>query len=237
MDIQFLGLGSAFNPAMGNTNAVFTRKDHFYILDCGETAFGRLWDSPDFVGASQVTVALTHLHCDHVGSLASLISYSYYVLGKNIRVLHPLETAVQLLDLMGIERFCYRHVPQLSGGGEAVSFESVTVEHVDNMVCFGYIISSPEERIYYSGDARFVPDTVVSQFLEGSISRIYQDTALKNGDHPTHGSLDYLESIFPEKTRNRIFCMHLDSDYRDLLREKGFGLAELYRPGAGGNCL
>jgi hypothetical protein len=226
MDIKFLGMGAAFNPKMDNTNAFFVHGDDFYIIDCGETAFGKLWNHPNFSTASRITVAITHLHGDHVGSLASLISYSYYVLGKTIRVLHPLKTVIRLLDLMGIEGFCYKYIPQLSG--EEVNFKAVKVKHADNMICFGYIISGPEGKIYYSGDAQYVPEIVIRAFLGGEITRIYQDTALNPGAH--HGSLAYLEETFPPETYNRIYCIHLDTDYRQILKEKGFALAPLYEP-------
>jgi ribonuclease BN (tRNA processing enzyme) len=228
MDIRFLGIGSAFNPPLENTSAFFVEGGELYIIDCGESAFGRLWDHPCVKAASRITVAITHLHGDHVGSLASLISYSYYVLGKTIRILHPLETVVRLLDLMGIEHFSYEYLPRLSG--EEVSFEAVEVEHVDNMICFGYVISGPGGKVYYSGDARYVPEAVIRAFLKGEIQRIYQDAALNPGDHPTHGSLAGLEKTFPPETYGRICCMHLDRDYRSLLQEKGFAPAPLYEP-------
>jgi ribonuclease BN (tRNA processing enzyme) len=228
MDIRFLGIGSAFNPGMENTNGFFVQGEDLYIIDCGESAFGKLWDHPDLRTASRITVVITHLHGDHVGSLASLISYSYYVLGKTIRVFHPLETVVQLLDIMGIDRFSYEYVSRLSG--ETVSFAAVEVEHVDNMVCFGYVISGPEEKVYYSGDAKRVPETIIRAFLNGEIKRIYQDAALNPGDHGTHGSLAYLEKTFPPESYSRISCIHLDTDYRSLLQKKGFALVPLYEP-------
>ncbi|MDR1058318.1 MAG: MBL fold metallo-hydrolase [Treponema sp.] len=228
MDIRFLGIGSAFNPGMENTNGFFVQGEDLYIIDCGESAFGKLWNHPDLRAAFRITVVITHLHGDHVGSLASLISYSYYVLGKTIRVFHPLETVVRLLDLMGIDRFSYEYVSRLSG--EAVNFEAVEVEHVDNMICFGYVISGPEGKVYYSGDAKYVPGTVIQAFLKGEIKRIYQDAALNPGDHGTHGSLAYLEKTFPPESYSRICCIHLDTDYRSLLQEKGFALAPLYEP-------
>ncbi|MDR1637894.1 MAG: hypothetical protein LBR93_11225 [Treponema sp.] len=87
-----------------------------------------------------------------------------------------------------------------------------------------------EGKIYYSGDARYVPETIIRAFLDGEIQRIYQDTALNPGGHTTHGSLAYLEKTFPPETYGRICCIHLDTDYRRLLKEKGFALAPLYAP-------
>jgi ribonuclease BN (tRNA processing enzyme) len=229
VNLTFVGSGAAFNPAMGNSNAFFTAGDRLYIVDCGEAAFARLWDLPALRDSRQVTVAITHLHCDHVGSLGSLISYCYFVLGKTVRVLHPLDTIVALLDLMGIERACYTYVRRLPDGPaeEPIAFEPVLVAHVDNMTCFGYIITTPAGRIYFSGDAKSVPAEVVTAFRRGHIDRIYQDTGLRANDHPTHGTLAYMEATFAPDLRARVFCMHLDCDFRSLVREKGFGVVEV----------
>jgi ribonuclease BN (tRNA processing enzyme) len=228
IELQFLGLGAAFNPGMENTNAIFTAGEDFYILDCGETAFGKLWNLPALVSAPRITAAITHLHCDHTGSLASLISYCYYVLGKTIRVLHPIENIVSLLNLMGIEHSCYTWLPALEPECmEPVSFQAVEVEHVGNMTCYGYIISSENNRIWYSGDAKRIPPKIANAFLQGGIEKIYQDVSLEVGDHATHGSFTELEKMFPQEKRSHIYCMHLDKDYRGLIREKGFSVPKL----------
>ena len=228
MELTFVGTGSAFNPVLENSNAFFTLGDRLYIIDCGETAFGKYWDLPALRNASEVTVVITHLHCDHVGSLGSLVSYCYLVLGKRIRIVHPLDTIVKLLDLMGIKRECYEYLERLPDEpGEPVSFEPVQVEHVDNMICYGYVISDGEDAVYYSGDATAVPSRVLEAFRAGSIRHIYQDTSLVSSEHPTHGTLAYMEATFRKEERKRVSCIHLDTDYRNLLSEKGFALVEL----------
>jgi ribonuclease BN (tRNA processing enzyme) len=169
MELTFVGTGSAFNPVLENSNAFFTLGDRLYIIDCGETAFGKYWDLPALRNASEITVVITHLHCDHVGSLGSLVSYCYLVLKKRIRIVHPLDTIVKLLDLMGIKRECYEYLERLPDvPGEPVSFEPVQVDHVDNMVCYGYVISAGEDAVYYSGDATAVPPRVLEAFRAGS---------------------------------------------------------------------
>lgn len=228
MELTFVGTGSAFNPVLENSNAFFTLGDRLYIIDCGETAFGKYWDLPALRNASEVTVVITHLHCDHVGSLGSLVSYCYLVLEKKIRIVHPLDTIVKLLDLMGIKRECYQYLECIPDEpGEAVGFEPVRVEHVDNMVCYGYIITTADDAVYYSGDATAVPVQVLEAFKAGSIRHIYQDTSLVTSDHPTHGTLAYMEATFRKEERKRVSCIHLDTDYRNLLSEKGFSLVKL----------
>ncbi|HWR11346.1 MAG TPA: MBL fold metallo-hydrolase [Rectinemataceae bacterium] len=231
MDIRFLGTGSAFNPIMDNSNAFFTVGKKFFLLDCGETAFGRIWNLPAYLDCEEVIAIVTHLHADHVGSLGSLISYSHYVTGKKVTVVHPLETIVHLLDLVGINRACYRFQKlrqDETGSLEAgVTIKPLVVDHVPDMTCFGYIISDGGESVYFSGDAKSVPDEVVEGLKSGAIDKAYQDTSNRESDHPTHASLSYLEALIPPRFRHKVYCIHLDYDYRDLLLSKGFGVVTI----------
>lgn len=230
MDIVFLGTGSAFNPAMGNSNAYFFLGERLYLLDCGESAFGKLWDSPAYLRCSSVSVVLTHLHADHVGSLGSLISYGHLVSGKRVEVVHPLETAVHHLDLVGIDRGFYDFrklgldgFSALPGG---LRLRPLAVEHVPSMTCFGYILDDGSEKAYFSGDAARVPEEVLAGLRSGEIARAYQDTCSLPSDHPTHASLEYLTKAVPPELRSRVLCMHLDRDCGGELRRLGFGVAE-----------
>ena len=72
-------------------------------MDCGETVYELLMKRSNLREYRQIYVLLTHLHADHVGSLGSLISYNYCILGRKICVIHPRATVVELLRLMGIK--------------------------------------------------------------------------------------------------------------------------------------
>ena len=230
MHVTFLGTGAAFNPEMDNSNAYFVVEDEFFLLDCGESTFGRIWNLPELNRATRITVVVTHLHCDHVGSLGSLISYCRYVLNKPITIVHPLSTVVQLLDLMGIDRSNYSYLERYQSHG-GISFEPIEVEHVENMHCFGYIVRTGQLNFYFSGDAIRIPESVLEEFRAGTIDQIYQDTAIEVSAHPTHGNLGYLEQLFTTEERKRVFCIHLDRDYRDILKEKGFGTVATLKVG------
>ena len=223
MKLTFLGLGSAFNPAMDNTAAFFVLGNELYLLDCGETVFGRIWNSKALKDCSRVTVVLSHLHCDHVGSLGSLVSYCTAILDKPIRIIHPLKTVVSLLDLMGIKDYKYLWLPSLEAeGGMGLSFKPIKTDHVDTMQSFGYLISSPQKTIYYSGDAKFIPPQVIDAFIKGEVDEIYQDSSLVVNDNSSHCSFAWLEKTFTGEQRNRVYCIHLDSDYREKIRAAGF---------------
>jgi len=227
MELTFLGAGSAFNPGMGNTSAYFLAGERLVLLDCGETVFSLIKDLPAYRACNEILVLVTHLHADHVGSLGSLISYSYYVARKSVAVAHPSDSIVRLLDLLGVDHAAYGFLPWRAGEpadlGGGLAATPIEVEHVPAMRCFGYLISDGAERTWYSGDARTIPAEIIEGLKNGSIGRIYQDTGNKGREDPTHASLAYLEAVIPPSLRSRVICMHLDYDYRELLREKGFG--------------
>ncbi|MDR2952605.1 MAG: MBL fold metallo-hydrolase [Treponema sp.] len=226
INLRFLGLGAAFYPALKNTNALFTLGGDLYLLDCGETAFAQLRDSPELVKASRIIAVITHLHSDHVGSLATLIAYSRFVLKKNVTVLFPHEDITCLLKIMAIERPWYTWIPAYETG-ENISIKAYEVEHVSTLRCYGYLFGLGDEHIYYSGDAKHVPQEIIDLFFEGKVNRIYQDVAIEERNHLTHGSFHELETIFPPETRSRVYCIHLDTDFRPLIKEKGFSLPPL----------
>lgn len=223
MKIEFLGFGSAFNPAFKNTNAYFTILDNLYLIDCGETAFETIKAKLVLEDYNHITVIVTHLHADHVGSLPTLISYTYYVLGKKITVIHPNDNIVKLLDLMGIERECYDFAGDIPQGlkGE-IQITPVEVEHVENMAAYGYIIQAKDQRIYFSGDAANVPLQVLEELETGQLDRMYQDTSSQEAEKPTHCSFSLLKKLIKKELRHKVFCIHLDRDFRDEIQEEGF---------------
>lgn len=223
MNIQFLGFGSAFNPAFKNTNSYFTIGDNLYFIDFGETAFETVKAQKKIENYKDITVIVTHLHADHVGSLPTFISYVYYILGKTVNVIHPNDNIIKLLDLTGIERECYSFSYDIPHElAEQISIWPIMVEHVPNMDTYGYIIEAKGERIYISGDAANVPQRIIDELESGSIDRLYQDTSSEDGVNPTHCPFNTLKKLIKQEFRHKVTCIHLDKDFRDEIEKEGF---------------
>lgn len=221
MELHFLGRGSAFNPLDKNTSAWFEVCGNLYVIDCGETVFETLLSQVELKRYQEIYVLITHLHSDHVGSLGSLLSYTYCMLQKKqVTVIYPDRKIIELLDIMGISRDFYRFEEKHES--QSVAFTAIPVEHVKDMKCFGYLIQSNQEKIYYSGDASTIPAEVTAGFFHGSIQTIYQDTSTK--EQSVHCHYRVLEELIPRAMRKRVFCMHLDSGSERLLEEKGFSV-------------
>lgn len=227
MNLHFFGCGSAFNPAMGNTSAWFESEGCLFLLDCGESVYELLMRGSDLREYRQVYVLLTHLHADHVGSLGSLISYNYCILGRKIWVIHPRSTVVELLRLMGIKDHFYDYSERFPENVRGIRAEAVPVEHADNMDCFGYLLESEGERIYYSGDSARMPERIADMLTSGELDAVYHDTSLHDSPQPSHCYVGRLETAVPQEFRHKVFCMHLDGACREMLEEKGFRVVEV----------
>lgn len=226
MELKFLGSGACFYPRLRNTSAYFVQKKNLVLLDCGETVYEKLMETESLDKFENVYVIITHLHADHVGSLGSLISYFKCILHKRIYVIHPQKTICQLLSLLGIESEFYIYKEEMENQIDGLKIVPHLVNHVPNMECFGYEIQDKETCVYYSGDSTDIPDIVLKKFLEKKVDKIYQDVSTHKSKNPTHMYYEELEKRIPQSERNRVVCMHLDSNCQDLLKEKGFCLVE-----------
>lgn len=221
MELKFLGRGAAFYPAFGNTNAFFTEGEDLFFLDFGESAFEKAVRLLDLKKYRHIYVLLTHLHADHAGSLASLCSYTHLVLGLTIYVVHPEKTVEQLLSLEGIGHELYHYLPSLPADCP-VSATPCPVQHADDMRCYGYILRTRDDAVYFSGDAAQLLDEVLQLFLRREIRRIYHDTA--SHESQAHCWYKRLEAAVPPGLRGEVYCMHLDGDYAQMLNDLGFSV-------------
>ena len=89
MELLFLGRGAAFNPSEGNNSAYFIDNNQLFLIDCGESVFSSLMENNLLDKSMKINLMITHTHSDHIGSLGSLVMYSYYVLHKPINIILP----------------------------------------------------------------------------------------------------------------------------------------------------
>ncbi len=227
MNWNFLGKGCAFYPVYKNTSAYFVWEKELYLLDCGESVFEQLYKRIDLKEMERVYVLITHLHADHVGSLGTLISYFYCVLGRPVCVVHPETTIVDLLTLEGIDKNGYQYQKSLPENNAGLKAEPVPVTHAADMKCYGYLLKDANECVFYSGDSSGVPENILELFLEERIDRIYHDTSTHDSPNPSHCFYGKLEEIIPLEKRRQFYCMHLDSPCENMLMEKGFRVVKV----------
>lgn len=91
MELNFLGRGAAFNPKEGNTSAFFIDNNELFLIDCGESIFKEIIENNILNNIEKINIMITHTHCDHIGSIGSLIMYSYYKLNNKVNIIVPKE--------------------------------------------------------------------------------------------------------------------------------------------------
>ncbi|PEV64118.1 MBL fold metallo-hydrolase [Bacillus thuringiensis] len=236
--LNFIGCGSAFNTKLGNNGAFIKHDDMLFLIDCGSSTFERIQRAKLLEGINHIAVLLTHTHPDHVGSLGDLIFYGYYSMGKpmqpNVTVFAPYDLKIRhLLRMMGVEEKIYQlcQFNNTSGvhyGDFHINFEAVSVPHVEELSCFGYLITYKNKMIYYSGDSNDIPKDVLQMLHSGKINLFYQDTCKADYDGNVHLSLRKLDELIEldANVREKVFCMHLDNGFdANEAIDLGFNLA------------
>ncbi len=226
--IGFVGCGAALYPKLYNSNGYFKLENDLFLLDCGETSFRQHYMAGNFKNIKSITVFLTHMHADHLGSLGTLIVYGYLKLGIRTRVIFPdAENLALVLRLTGVEKEHYELFANYDACGDVrLNAEPVPVKHHESMVkSFGWLLTFEGRRIYYSGDAGEFPGSVRDRLLSGQLDEVYQDTSV-NDHGGAHCTLAQLEALIPAEHRDKVYCMHYDGEYFDVIREKGFRTVE-----------
>lgn len=222
MILKFLGIGSAFFPALKNTSAYYETEDSLYLFDCGETVFDEILKRK-LIEKKNIKVIITHTHCDHVGSLGSLLSYCYFIQNKKVvEIVHPTDHLKKFLEIVGIEKKLYNYSYSLNNGD--IKIKEVIVPHVSDMTSYGYLISIKDKKVFYSGDCAQVPEDILKQYLKGEINELYLDISSEKTSHSAHGNIVDLEKMIPLNKRENVYCMHLDKDYREIIKGKKFGV-------------
>ena len=149
--LHFLGNGAAFNPAFGNTSAYIQDEKRLFLLDCGETVFSRLTDQHILNSSQDIYAAVSHLHCDHAGSLGSLILYCYYGLHSPMTLVIPdncdqyVKQIMSLLRFMGVsdDKYHLLSAEQLNFFKPFTSFSYIPTRHDPSMFCFSFTFDTP----------------------------------------------------------------------------------------------
>lgn len=241
--LKFIGTGSAFNTELGNTSAYIKEGDSMFLIDCGSSVFKTIKEENLLNDVKHLNVFITHTHADHVGSLADLIFYMYYVKGAvdglkvNVITGHKVFVG-DFLKMNGVipnihfkeikvsstETFKVPHFRNLFLSDLSLN------RHVDELFCFGFDLYYNGFVVYYSGDTSTVHPVIVEKINNGYYDFVFVDTSLNDIDSRVHMHYTKLDTMLGEsKYRKVIHCMHLDVSAEEnlaVLTELGFNIAK-----------
>lgn len=234
--LRFIGNGSAFNTELGCNSGYILKGSSLVLFDCGGDVFGRLKHMKVLTeDIRAITVFITHLHPDHVGSLGDLIYYSHFIakLDEKVKIITIDQGLITLLTLMGVRKEFYDAVIVEPNKSQTVFdkefgsiiHEAVEVKHYPDMKSCGYIVNVEKTTLYYSGDGCEMPEKVINKFVSGEIDEIYQDTCDLEYTGNPHFPINKLVEVIPTNLRSKVFCMHLDESmyaHKNKIRQFGF---------------
>ena len=230
MELNFLGRGSAFNPKEGNTSAYFIENNELFLIDCGEDIFERIIKNNVLKDIEKINALITHTHSDHIGSLGSLIMYSYYIMKEKVNIIIPtnakyIENIEMLLKAVGCTSNMYDYVVEDSIDNKYSIFSNVRfieTRHSDNLNCYGIIFNTENGIVYYSGDTNDIE--VIKYIIENyhKIDKLYIETTLLNYEGNVHLYIGFLDEVINEELKKQTYCMHVESD-ECIKRVKKFG--------------
>lgn len=212
-----IGMGSAFNPRLGNNSFLLDDLATPVLFDCGSTVFKTLLES-DLI-LSGLGVAITHLHTDHIGSLGTLLEYSFF----NNRVTTPLyvprgiaKDLITILNLTGVPAAAYYVIPMDENTplklSEKLSIAPFRVHHLPKELgfkCYGFQIFYKDKAIIYSGDWKYIPKWLQREINDLVYDELYLDVSMKE-TNPVHLTLSEMANkLSPEALKN-VILMHSD---------------------------
>lgn len=229
--LKFIGNGSAFNVEKGNNSAYYIKGKNMLLIDCGSNVFERILKSNILEGVEHIHVLVTHTHADHVGSLADLILYMYYVHGEKGVAKVTVHSHIKLelgaiLRLNGVvkgEHFA--HIVRTKNNGKVqddyqyklfddLGYTIFKTEHVNEIFSTGFILRNNLSEYYYSGDASEIEDYEIELLDGGYYTKMYIDTSGLDYEGNVHLSLDKLSKLITDKeSRSKVYCMHLDNAF------------------------
>lgn len=218
VNLNFIGYGSGFCPSLGTTSAYYKEQDKMLIIDCGEEVYKALKNSDVLSDVKTVYFIITHTHCDHIGSIGTLIFHLHFIKNININIVLNdnmlyKNDIISYLTIVGVEPQMINIINsrEVESQFEHINkLEFVKVEHVKNFVSYAIKITSNNLTTYYTGDS--ADKQFLTQALtDKNLFRLYTDCTISKRE-TTHTQFDYLNTIVPNELRNKVYCMHLSHE-------------------------
>ena len=219
MQLRFLGRGAAFYPQEGNTAAYLREGDRLLLLDCGESVFSEIIQRKILEGVREIWIAVSHLHCDHCGSLGSLALYCASALGVRAHILLPegderYEREIRtLLTLNGVAegQVLYTSEKDITGFRDFSSMRFCKTRHAPGMNCYSFAFETPEGGVFYTADTSTDEGLKAFMAAHPNFEHIYAET-MDVEQSPVHLPLNRLAEVIEPELRPRVTVMHLNSE-------------------------
>ncbi len=223
MDINFIGIGSAFYVEMGSNAAYIKENDKLLLIDVGLDTFQRIIKNNIFQGIKEIYILITHLHSDHVGGLPTLAQYVYFFLETKVKILNNSNTFTndlnQIFKLTGVPSDQYEFINK-EGLPFTFNINLKKTTHTPWLECYSIIFEKNNRKTIYtsdSSDIEFVKECIKDENVE----KIYAEVGENVEVH-----LDYKDLKLLNK--EKLVLMHIQgADLHKKIIQDGFKIAQI----------
>ena len=225
IDLNFLGIGSAFTPELGNNSSYYKENDNMILIDCGWDVYPKIRKFNLLDNINTLYIFCTHTHQDHCGSMGTLISWCsqvkaikvYLVLPPDLEWIENLTNMLNTADVyLNEDYYILNNLENIFSKIVNVSF--FEVEHCARIKSYAMkFYFNNNTFMVYSGDCANI-QSVLKQTIDSNsykFTRAYVDCNLESlskiSSIKPHELLADLETFIPINMRKYFYVMHYDS--------------------------
>ena len=229
--LNFIGRGSAYSLEEDNTSAYIKKNGCLMLIDCGETVFKRIRTMNLLNDVSEIHILITHMHSDHIGSLAGLLGYCSYkyniVSNVYFKECSSMKEYLTLLGMKEEEDYNLHNAENVTIDKLHLKFSATETVHTKSVNAYSYMIEFEEGNdIFYSGDTKNTNIDILPFLKKGNIA--YHDTCLSLDEGCPHTSIKSLSERIPEEYRKQLYCMHVDGhEVVESAEKLGFNVVQV----------
>ena len=217
MDLNFIGIGGAFNTELGCNSAYIKEKNRILLIDIGLDTFDKIVKYKLINDVEEIYILITHLHGDHVGGLPTFIQYAYFGFNKVVKIINNSETFSQeLKSLLKITAVQENNYEFININKTPFSFEISLrlTKHTPLLECYSIIFTNKnKENILYTSDSNDI-EYLKEKIEDTSFVKIYTEVGETPSVHTDYKKLKKLN-------KNKLILMHIESMnlYDEIIKE------------------
>lgn len=216
MDLNFIGIGGAFNSELGNNCAYIKEKRKILFIDFGLDTFEKVIRYKLLNGIDEIYVLITHLHGDHVGGLPTFIQYINFEFNKKIKIINNSQKFTNdlknLLKITGVHDNIYGFI-NVNELPFSFNVELKLTTHTPLLECYSIIFNEKKGKTLYTSDSNDI--NYLKQVVNNpSFIKIYTEAGVNSSVHTDYSEIKKIDY-------KKLILMHIETKclYEQILKD------------------
>ena len=216
MELNFIGIGGAFNTELGSNAAYIKEDNKILFIDFGLDTFEKVVKHKLIDDVNEVYVLLTHLHGDHVGGLPTFIQYSYICFNKRVKLINNSESFTnevqKLLKITAVQETNYGFV-DINTLPFSFKVRLRLTTHTPLLECYSIIFVEEQGKTLYTSDSNDI-EYLKQAIDDSTFTKIYTEVGETPSVHTDYKELKLLD-------KSKLVLMHIESMklYEEVLKQ------------------